>query len=248
MFENNGANRRSVLRKFLCMAACAVGLALTSVPSANAAFINLTGGTAGSIPGGAINEFIPLLFAGPTIGGYYGSQITLDVPTQSLVTIDFFGAEAGFVNKFYLNGSKLFTHNGGLNIAPNLGSPLGTFSTDTLASGLLPLRFSYNSGAGSVFNGSNPDDSAGQSTSANFFASCNPFSGVVGSGGTGCSSVYLFLDDGGAGPDDNHDDFLVRISVSSDLSEVPEPGSMTLLGLGLLGAAFAGRRIRSSRS
>lgn len=248
MFERKGSNRRPVLRKVLYTVACAVGLALSSAPAANAAFINLSGGTAGSIPGGAVNEFIPVLFAGPSMGGYYGSQVTVDAPVEAILTIDFFGAEAGFVNSFYLGGATpLFTHTGGTTIAAGLGSPLDTMTGTVVGTGLLPFRFDYNSGAGSIFNGSNPDDSGGQSTTANFFASCNPFSGAVGSGGTGCSSVYLFFDDGGAGPDDNHDDFLVRISVSSDLTDVPEPGSVVLLGLGLLGAGFAGRRYRAPR-
>jgi hypothetical protein len=53
--------------------------------------------------------------------------------------------------------------------------------------------------------------------------------------------VYLFLDDGGAGPDDDHDDFLVRLLVAS----VPEPSAIAvgLAGFGM----FVVRRARSRR-
>ncbi len=247
MSERKGAHRRPVLRGFLYAAACAAGLALASTAPANAASLTLSGGTAGSIPGGASNELITTgLLPGPLVGGYYGSQITFDAPASSNLTIEFFGAEAGYKNSFYYEGLQKFVHPGGQIISPNLASPLASFSTLLSGSGLLDFYFAYNNGAGSVVNGANLDDATG-TVGPNFFASCDPSSGAVGSGGTDCSSVYLFLDDGGAGPDDNHDDFLVRISVSSDVPAVPEPGTVTLLGLGLLGAAFAGRRVRSSR-
>ena len=87
MFEKKGAHRRPVLREFLCAAACAVGLAVASTTPVSAASLNLSGGTAGSIPGGANNEFIPLLFAGPTIGGFYGAQIYVDATSSSTLTI-----------------------------------------------------------------------------------------------------------------------------------------------------------------
>ena len=75
-----------------------------------------------------------------------------------------------------------------------------------------------------------PTIPAARPSGPNFFASCNPFGTSAGSGGRSCSTLYLFLDDGGAGPDDNHDDFLVRMTLTS----VPEPTTIGLLGLGLL--------------
>jgi hypothetical protein len=182
-----------------------------------------------------VNAFIPALFPGPTIGGYYGADILFDIPLSSKLVIDFFGAEAGFINSFEFSGSPLFTHPGGMVIAPSLGLPLGSFSTSMIGAGLLPFAFIVDSGASSVANGSNPDDSGGAVGGPNFFASCNPFGPLAGSGGTSCHSVYLFLDDGGAGPDDDHDDLLVRVTI-------PEPATLALLSLGLLG--FALRRFQ----
>ena len=197
---------------------------------AEATPFDLIGGTAGSIPGGAANNFIPGLFPGPQIGGYFGTQILVTVPFGASLLMEFFGAEAGFHNEFNLFGSEVFDHPGGTIIAPNLASPLGSSSQLLSFVGFLPFSFDVNNNAGSVANGGNPDDSGGTAFGPNFFASCNPFGTSAGSGGRSCSTLYLFLDDGGAGPDDNHDDFLVRMTLTS----VPEPTTIGLLGLGLL--------------
>jgi hypothetical protein len=203
--------------------------ALAVNSAAFAAPITLVGGTAGTIPTASPNDFIPTLLPGPAIGGFFGADIELTAPVSTRIVIDFFGAEAGFVNSFEFFGSTLFTHpGGGTVIAPSLGAPLGSISGFITGTGVLPFRFLVDSAAGAVANAANPDDSAGAATGPNFFASCNPFGTVAGAGGIACSTVYLFLDDGGAGPDDDHDDLLVRISV-------PEPATLALLGLGLFG-------------
>ena len=192
-----------------------------------------------------MNNFIsPGFFSGPQIGGYFGSQVTVDVPAVSTIRFEFFGAEALFHNEFNFFGSELFDHPGGTVLAPNLGAPLASFQTLIIGFGLLPFSFDFNvdgvSGLPPAFlaNGSNLNIVTDPTGVPNFFASCDPFSGTAGAGGTTCSTLYLFLDDFGA-LDADHDDFLVRISVAA----APEPATLSLLGLGLLG--FAGRRARA---
>ena len=222
---------------------------LAVASSAQAAPILLVGGTAGVIPTPlTVNDFIgPGFFAGPLIGGFFGSQISLDVPVQSVVLLEFFGAEALFHNEFNFFGAELFDHPGGTLIAPNLAAPLRSFQTLIVGTGLLPFNFDLNvdgvSGLppGILSNGSNPDIAVGPQGIPNFFASCDPFSSAPGAGGTTCNSLYLFLDDYGA-LDADHDDFLVRVTVAP----VPEPATLGLLGLGLLGVA--GRRARAKRN
>ncbi len=223
------------LSGMVAAAALCIGLAAP----AHAGF-SLVGGTGGTIPGGLPNEFLPL-FGGPaSLDGIYGANVDVDTFGGPMVlTIDFFGAEADFKNEFNLIGSELFAHTGGTIIAGRLATPLDSFQTLIVGAGLLPFDFDTNSDTGaSVANGSHLDDSASGALGPNFFASCAP-TGGGGQTTRDCDVLYLFLDDQGGSNDDNHDDFLVRLTLSA--VPVPEPASMGVL---LAGVAMVVRRRR----
>lgn len=202
----------------------------------------------GSIPGGANNDFInTFLAAGTKVEGWYSGNLYLTGAAS--ITVEYFGAEAGFVNKFVYDGCS-FTHNGGETFnnsgaaVLNGADALGSCNAGAQPAGLLDFLFLINNGLPGPVNGSNPNDLS--TTLANFFVTFdNNYAidtNVNGSTAGGGQSVFLFLDDSGGGNDDNHDDMVIRLSISNGSFTIPEPMTLGLFGFALIGLAAVRRR------
>ena len=192
-------------------------------------------GTYGSIPDGAQNDVLESIYGIGTTsrGGYYGSTVTLT--ENALVTFTFLGFEAGYDNDFNLNGTELFSTE---DYPSNMVTGISDSITVSLTAGLLGFSFDINNDSGMVVNGFNPNDSY-HDGDINFFVSFDGDATAISG-----NSLVLFLDDSGAGPDDNHDDFAVRMSVTP----VPEPSTMLLFGVGLVGFGVFRKKFKKAQS
>ena len=220
------------MTKYINSVAMAAALTMGMTAGAHAASFTLidAGGGAlqdGSIPGGsATNEVLPALGLGASIDGFFGTAVEIE-GDDIRVRAEFFGWEAGFTNDFNLFGSEIFSTGSGGDIeTTDINNPLDTFISaydDFAANTLLDFSFDTDSDDVTITNG---DINVGE---RGFFATFGDDQTTTG------TVLWLFLDDSGAGPDDNHDDLVVRLTIEQ--VPVPAAGFLLIGALGALGVA-----------
>jgi hypothetical protein len=211
------------------------GCMVLATGTANAGFIsvdNVGGIYASDLRPVAGNNYFVGALSGLGVGTYtLGTSLATD--SAGSVAFFYYGKEAGYSNQFVAAGGA--SHTTGFSpLQDNFGSPFAFGPSVAVGAGVNLLDFQFCAFTAPLAIGSCVTN--GANDSLRYEADQSIAISIIG------NSAWLFWDDSGAGPDDNHDDMVVRAVFTP--SQVPEPTTLGLLGAGLLGAWFTmrGRR------
>lgn len=154
-----------------------------------------------------------------TLNGCFGSN--LYTSSDSTLKFVFLGKEASYWDSLIATN----TDNSESITMSNQDAAGTTYILHGVLAGLINFVINVNNTGASIANGDNTTNSPG------FW---------LGSDGNG--NVIIGVDDGGAGPDKDYNDLVGEISV------VPEPSSLALICLGLLGAGLVALRSRKTHA
>lgn len=210
-------------KMILAAAAMALSLPVTAQAAANVT-INFSGATA--IP--ANNDFQGLL-AGLGLTSYASAGASIFLNGPASLVFEFLGSESGFFDTFSTAGGLSYTETSS-GVINNFAAPI-LIGTEFFAGGDLTklLNFTSNGGIAATVG----DDGFGIL-----------LGGGDQSGGT-FNTFYLGFDDQISNIDDNHDDFIVKVTVNSPVPE-PSTWAMLLFGFGIVGFALRRRISRTA--
>jgi len=202
--------------------------ALLAGAQASAGVVQITGGSTITTAASGTNK-------NDVLGGGVKMQdnAAISVTGPAILAFYFLGSESGYTNTLRVGGSLSHAEPAnGLQTYPSAWPGTKLFSYTMNAGGSVPMRFT-SSGFGTTLL---PGGGDAAKSIAFAYLSCLTGPGCWTT--TPTNTVLFALDDSGAGPDDNHDDYVGYFVATP----VPLPPAVWLLGSALLGLLGIGRR------